>query len=134
MADLVITAANVAAAAGAKLEYVTAGGTITAGMPVYKASDGDYEAADASALATSKVAGIALNNASDGQPLTIIGEGDLNPGAVVAVGTIYVLSATAGGIAPDADILSTEFISIVGVADTTSNIKVKISNSEVAHA
>jgi len=132
--DITVTAANVVPGAGAKKENVTAGATITAGEVVYKAADGDYELADASALATSRVAGIALNGASSGQPLTILTEGNITIGATVAVGTIYVLSAAAGKIAPDADIVTSEFITILGVATTTGIIKVKINASEVAHA
>ena len=133
MADLSITAANVALAAGGVKQEVTWGGTITAGIPVYEATDGHYEACDATALASVRCAGIALCGGGDGQPGWIAKSGDLNPGATVALGSIYVVSATEGKICPSVDILTTEFVCILGVADTTSNIILNIFYSEVAH-
>ena len=133
MADLTITAANVAAGAGATTKQVTAGATITAGQLVYlDNSDGEHKLVDNDASGTSTVEGVALNGASDGQPLTILTEGNLNPGATVAIGTIYGSSSTAGGIAPSADFATGDFVSIIGIATTASNIDVKINNSGVA--
>jgi hypothetical protein len=136
MADLTVTAGNVVAASTAIVERGTAGATITAGMLVYKdTSDSDqFKACDTNG-ATSIIRtlyGIALNGASDGQPLAVCTQGDVNPGATVTVGTIYVASATAGGIAPSTDLAQGHYTSIFGIGTTSSNISVKINNGGAA--
>ena len=132
MADISVTAANVVAASGATKYTGRAGGTITAGQPVYEDPSDSYDlkAAKADAAATDKVKGIALHGASDGQPLTVITAGGLNIGATLTVGIIYVLSAAAaGGVAPSADLASTNYVTTLGVATTASNLDVQIHNS-----
>jgi hypothetical protein len=135
MAALTVTAGNVIPASTARTQQVTAGETVTAGMPVYKkAADSKYyKAADTSA-ALANASGIALNGASAGQPLGIITEGDLNPGATVAVGVIYCVGDAAGAIAPSADIGAAEYVTIIGIGTTTSNISVKFQVGGVAVA
>ena len=82
--------------------------------------------------ATASVVGIALNNASDGQPLTYAMPGSVvNMGATVTVGEIYVLSGTAGGVAPEADLASDDYVVILGVGVTTANLKFSLINSGV---
>jgi hypothetical protein len=137
MANLSQTAANVAAAAGAKIDTTKiAGATLTAGMPVYiDAADGKAKIADNNvSAALAAVYGIALNGASDGQPVAICTEGDVNLGATLAIGEIYALSATAGAICPDADVVSTNFVSHLGTARTPALMQLKINNTGVAHA
>jgi hypothetical protein len=138
MADITVTAANVAMIAGTSptgvKEDVTAGATITAGMAVYKdTSDADkYKPCDADVKATASWDGIATNSASDGQPLRIQKEGTINLGATLVLGKTYCVSTTGGGIAPDADIASGDFKSVIGVAITTANLKIGKINSGVA--
>lgn len=129
MADLSITAANVAAGSNARTTAGVAGETITAGQVVYKkASDGEYYLADADD-ATEEVRqpdGIALNGASDGQPIDVLLGGDITIGATVTAGTAYYLSPTAGGIAPLADVLSGDDIVLIGLASSASVLRVMI--------
>lgn len=136
MADITITPGNVVKGANAKTRTGRAGGTITAGMPVYSdASDnGDFKAAQADAATTDAVVGIALHGASDGQPLTIVYEDDaLNLGATLTVGQVYVLSAAAaGGIAPYSDLLQGDFVTVLGVATTAALLRLRINVSSVA--
>lgn len=137
MANLVQTAANVAAAAGAKIDRTKfAGETITAGMPVYiDPADGKAKIADNNVSATlAAVYGIALNGASNGQPVDICTEGDINLGATLAIGEIYALSATAGAICPDADVVATNFVTHLGSARTAALMQLKINATGVAHA
>lgn len=142
MSDISVTAANVAqyAGSGVVTEDVTAGASVTAGQPVYldtadqdAAGNGMAKAADAdlSALAAT-VRGIALHAASRGQPLKIQKAGDINPGGTVAVGTIYVASATAGGISPHGSLATGMYTSIIGIGKTASKIGLAINNSGVA--
>jgi len=135
MADLSITAANVSADddAVSKQEW-TAGATITAGQAVYIDSSDSNKAKLAQSDGTeaeAEVKGIAMNGAASGQPVIIATSGDIDLGATLTVGTIYVLSQTAGGIAPSADLTTGDYVSILGVADAADNLVIAISNSAV---
>jgi len=135
MADITVTAGSVVVVELFDFVDGLAGETITAGQALYlKASDSAYWKADAnSGTAEVRVlAGIALNGASAGQHVRVMKSGTINIGGTVAVGTIYVLSATAGGIAPTTDLVTGWYTSIVGVATTAANIKLAILNSGVA--
>jgi len=126
MVDLVVTAANVLVGAGAIVESGSAGGTITAGMPIYKASDGKIVAADADSttVAARQAIGISLNGASLGQPVDYMKMGgEITIGATMTAGVTYYLSGTAGGICPLADVGATEYLSIVGIAKSTTVLK-----------
>lgn len=133
--DISVTAGNVVAYTSPTPSYTdgNAGETITAGQVVYlKTSDNEFYKADCDATAaTAVVHGIALNGASDGQPIRIQKSGDINPGGTVVVGKIYVLSGTAGGIAPVDDLAQGDRVSILGVGVTSSKITLKITNSGV---
>lgn len=132
MADLSITAANVVADSDATKYSGTAGATITAGQACYVDSSDSYhiKLADAdNTSTTAEVKGIALNGASDGQPVDLITEGDLDIGATVTVGEIYVLSGTAGGVCPEGDLATDDYVSVLGIGTATDNLAVKIHNS-----
>ena len=133
MADLVITAANVALSSGSTGE-ATAAATITAGQALALDSSGDaILASDATDAATAACVGIALHGASAGQPIKYANAGSINLGATLSLGKVYVLS-TSGGIAPVDDIASTEFITVLGVATTTALLKLSIIQSGVQAA
>jgi hypothetical protein len=133
MADLVVVPANVLKVAGSPSIEKTAGATITQGQALYDDGANGVKLAQANAVATSKLIGVSLNAGSSGQPIEVLTGGDYNPGVAVVVGVTYVVSAAAaGGIAPIADLVSTNVSAILGTATTTSNIKLGILNSEVA--
>jgi hypothetical protein len=135
MADLVITAANVAVSTGSQTSDGTAGGTITQGDVVYQdASDSNkWKRADANAsLAASTAIGIALNAAENLQPVRIQTLGDITIGATVAVGTVYVLSGTAGKIAPTTDLVTGWFTFIVGIGKTAAIMTMVMRTAGVA--
>jgi hypothetical protein len=128
MADLSITAANVAAGSGAKTTTGTAGASVTAGQVVYyDSATSNYKLADtdSATAAARSPAGIALHAAASGQPLTILQSGAITIGATVAVGVSYWLSGTAGGICPVADVAAGDYPVIVGIGTSTSVIKVQ---------
>lgn len=134
-ADITITAANVIPGAGATYHEGTAGATITAGQPVYlDSADGKLKLADANAASAdaATVKGIALQGASAGQPLKTQTSGPITIGATVTQGTIYVLSATAGGIAPAADLATGHRVTVLGVATSASVLQLQITSSGVA--
>lgn len=127
MADISITAASVIKTASTLEREGIAGGTITAGMPLYidSADANALKPAQADAATTDDVAGIALHGASDGQPIKFAVGGDLTLNAVLTAGTVYVLSANAaGGVAPWADLGSGDYVTIVGVATSTTNLTI----------
>lgn len=137
MADLTITASSVIAGSGAKLVHGTAGASITAGQVVYlDSADNEYKLADndSATAAVRSPAGIALHAAADGQPLTIISKGPVTIGATTAVGTVYILSATAGGIAPIADAASGDYVTVLGIGTSTTVIDVLIHEAGAAVA
>lgn len=135
MADITVTATSVVPYANEQTAVGVAGETITAGQVVYlNSTTGKLMKADADTAAESVCKGIALNGGSLGQPVKYQYGGEITIGATVAVGTTYVVSATAGGIAPVADLTTGDYVSHVGVASTTGRIKLFINNTGIAIA
>lgn len=131
MADLTQTATSVVGYG----ERLTGrlGGTVTAGMPVRKQTDGTFIAATDASAAGANVEGIALSGGASGQPFVYQRGGNINLGATVAAGAIYVLS-TSGGICKDDDVAGGEYITVLGVGISTSLVKMGIIVSGVAAA
>lgn len=139
MSDLTITAANVLPGSGATIDRsAPAGATITAGKSVYldTAATGKWQLADAdAATAISRgqgKTGIALNGASDGQPIAVLTEGDITIGATLTAGVSYYVSATPGGICLFADLTTGDYVTLLGVATSTTVLKVEKLYSGVA--
>lgn len=124
MADLTITVADVADGTGASFIRGEAGELLTAGVPVYRnASDGLFYNTDAdSTEAAAACVGIAITSAAAGQPVTVQTGGNLDLGATLTVGTIYVVSDTVSKIKPTADLASGDYVTILGVADAADNL------------
>lgn len=130
MADITITAANVvpSAAALARRKCAVAGATIAAGNIIYldTAASNVAKLADAngaSALIRTPV-GMAINSASTGQPVEYI---DYDDALVigthgVTINTGILLSATAGGLAPVADLTTGWYGAMLAIAKTTTSI------------
>lgn len=135
MADITVTAGNVVEGSGSVNKKTgTSGEAITAGQVVYiKSSDSKlYKAQHDGTAEEAEAVGVALNSApGSGQPVTYITAGNLDPGGTVTVGEIYVVSATAGGIAEVSDLVSTNRVTVLGVGTTASNIKLGILVSGV---
>jgi len=137
MADITVTAASVLAASNATLGIGTAGEALTAGQPVYKdASDSNkIKACDANAsAAASACVGIALHTSANNQPIEYATGGDINLGATLTLGQIYITSANAGGIAPVSDLATNWYTTVLGVATTTANLRLSINAGGVAKA
>lgn len=135
MADLSITAANVAAGGGAKIVPGTAGEAITAGQVVYlDSSTGRFKLADnnSATAAVRSPYGIALNGAAAGQPLSVLTSGPITIGATLTAGVAYYLSATAGGICPVADLATGQYPTVLGIATSTTVLRVNLTESGVA--
>ena len=136
MVDITVTPGSVVQGAGANVESGVAGATITAGQAVYlDATSGRYKLADSdSGTAAARTAkGIALNSASDGQPLSIQVKGDITIGATVVANTAYYLSNTAGGICPLADVGAGEFMQLIGIGISATQIRMGLLATGVAN-
>ena len=131
-ADLSITASVVVPSANAVKRIVTAGATIAAGQLVYldtadvdAAGTGKAKLSDANgATALRVVDGIAASSASAGQDISIV---TYDPALVIAASgltanQILLSSATAGGIAPSADLTTGWYLTVVGVVKSGTTI------------
>lgn len=141
MADITITAASVAKASNTvTVSNYNAGEAITAGQFVYlKAADSEWYKAQCDGTAEESgygvKSGVALHTSANGQPLVVQTEGTITIGATVVAGTEYVVSATAGGIAPHADLTtSTHRYTRIGYATTTGILQLDISATGIALA
>jgi hypothetical protein len=142
MADLSITAASVALGSQTTpTRIVQYGETVTQGQPIYVAANGQWYRCDANdGAAKALVGAIALMPGVAGSwglaalPGSSPGQSLVNLGATLAIGTHYAVSATVGAIAPIADITSTQFPAIIGVAVSTSLLDFQPSISTVAKA
>lgn len=124
MADLTVTATSVVPISGS-VQSGIAGETITAGNSLYiKAADGKLWKAQCDGTAEEATCvGVAMNGGAVNQPVAYVADGSVNIGATTSKATTYVVSATAGGIAPQADLIATNRISYVGYAtDTTGTL------------
>ena len=135
MANLSITAANVARGTRSSINYGTAGAAITQGQALYTdAADNTLKLADADASATAECSGIALNAAAVGQPVTYLTAGDITIGATVVTGTAYYVSTTAGSICVESDLGTGDFPTLIGFATSTTVIRVSMQRAAVAKA
>jgi hypothetical protein len=130
----VITPADVVRDSSAATVDGTAGASVMAGSPVYKdtADDDNYKPCDATTAETAEADGIALHAAEDQQPLRVLKYGELDLGAVMTQGEIYVVSQNAGKIMPAADLVAGDYVTVVGVAISSETLQVKIIASGVA--
>lgn len=133
MADATVTATSVVKGAGAEVERGYAGETITAGQTLYQdTTDGLLYKADNNVnVMKATLKGIALNGGAVGQPIVFQKSGKITPGATLVKGGIYALSATAGGFCPVADLASGSYVSILGVADSTTSLTIGINNTGI---
>lgn len=140
MADVSITASAVVPSAAAQRTQGIAGATIAAGQLVYK-DTGDSNKfktvdSDSATVLARTPTGIAINSASAGQPINVCTS---DPDLVIgthsqALGTVLLASDTAGGIMPDADVETGDYVTVVGIAKTTTTIAFGILVGGVAHA
>lgn len=135
MADLTITASAVIAGANAVKEQGIAGEALVAGKAVYKdPATKKWMLADndSATVAARSGTGVALNGASNGQPVSIHKTGDLTVGAILTPGLAYYVSSTPGGICPAADLGSGDYPVLVGMAKSSSVLNVAFVPAGVA--
>ena len=123
--DVSVTAANVRVSTSGDAVLITGtfGETVTAGQVLYQSTtDARYYLADVNASGKTVIAGIAVNGGAAGQPALIcIEDPNFTPGFTLSTSApIYVASATAGGIAPSADVTTGWFTTVIMVAKSTT--------------
>lgn len=139
MSDISVTAANVLVVSDGNIERNFAyGATITAGQSVYldeSQSPPRWELADCDDTAVKSGSGtqigVTLTGGADGQPGTVLKGGTYAAGGTVTVGEIYVLSGNAGGICPEGDLASGDYVTVVGVGVSVANIQLILKASGV---
>ena len=138
MADLAITASQVKQdTTNAQVFNGTAAVSITAGQSVFVdtgTTPNTVKLADADdTVTTAGAKGIALNDAEVDHPVQVQEGGTitLGAGAAPTKGTIFVVSGTAGGIAPAADLASGDFVTILGVGNSTNGLEMDVFLSGV---
>lgn len=138
MADFSITATSVIPSSSANIQKGTAGGTITAGMPVYKdSSDSNkIKPADADADASSNAVGIAVTGAASGQVVYYVtNDSALELGLADSdVGKPLFVSTTAGGICPWEDLATGDYATFLGMVSTGGTVKMNITRGGVIPA
>ena len=137
MADVAITEADVQPGSSQPTVTGVAGEDITAGQLLYKDANDNGElklAQHDGSLAEAELVGVALHTAKSGQPITYQTSGNYTCGGTVVAGTTYVASATPGGLAPQADAGTGDYVSVLGVAISTTVILINITNSQATIA
>lgn len=125
MTDITITANNVDAGTDGKIGVGIAGAVITAGQLIYlDKTTNTYLLADADAIASAKVAGVATAGAQIGQNVAFQEDGTYTAGGTTVAGTAYYVSKTAGGIAPEADVTAGAYKSLFGFGFTGNKIRI----------
>lgn len=131
MADITVTATSVLPGSGAAVDRTGYfGEAVTAGQSVYKkSSDTKWYKAQADGTAEESGAspalglGVALNGGAAGQPAAVQTSGPITIGGTVVPATVYVVSTTYGGIAPDADLVSTNRLTVLGYGISATQIQ-----------
>lgn len=130
MAAITITAANVAWVSGPTLGDQISGGAFIAGQPVYQADNGTWLVAqgDGTEIEAGKNnLGIALftSDAAGARGSIAVPSAVVSYGAVLTKGLIYIVGDTAGSIYPSADAGSGDQVTVIGLAISTSQLKLQ---------
>ncbi len=135
MADLTQTPANVAIGSSvSRVRVVQVAEAVVQGEPGYlDVTGGKYRKTDADASEeAARAAGIFLSPAPiDGFAVLAESGSVVNLGATLTVGETYVVSAAAGKIAPIGDVASGWYVTILGVASSTSLLTLRINATGV---
>ncbi len=135
MVDIAVTPAQVQPTDGQPTMTRIAGEDIDAGETMYlNATDDKWYLGDADDTeAKAAVKAIALNTGAAGQAVEGQTDGPctVGAGAALTVGEIYVQSGTPGKIAPEGDLASSDYVTVLGVGKTASVLDLNIHVSGV---
>jgi hypothetical protein len=126
MADLSSITA-VRPTANTQLRVVQYGGTVGVGQPVVLSS-GKYVIADANASsALAAASGVAMTpGVTDGYGVVALSGSIILVGTTMTVGETYLVSDTAGGIMPNADRSTGDYVTRLGTASSTTQLDLAI--------
>lgn len=127
---------NIQPGAGCQNNRRTAGETIAAGQACYlNASDGRVYRAQGNSAAAAACQGIAINSANAGQYIELAYDGEVTNLTGLVVGRLYVVSDDSAGALMQAQDLGTgDFACFVGIPRSSSVLRLRIFNSELAYA
>lgn len=131
MVDFTIVAANVVPGAGAILNQGIAGEALTAGQAVaLDPTTGKYVKADcdSATVALRKPAGICVVAANNNGPLLFQSAGELTLGTTLTPGQPVYVSATAGGIMPQADLTTGKTVQLLGLSKTAAILSMDLNS------
>ena len=136
MADYVITSADVKiSGSNVRATTVVAGEAISEGQLVYLDTvSGKYKLALATAEASANVVGVAVTSAALDGYFLMQSSRNYFAGTTLVAGDPIYLSATAGAICPHADLASTNYVTLLGHAISTSEIEINIDVTGIAIA
>jgi len=124
MTDVTLTAAKVVAGSGAIVVEGTAGETIAQGKAVCLNASNKYVLADCTDKDLDAAAGFALTASIDGGPIKVLTGGNMTTAEELTAGTVYVLSED-GLMRPlDEWLVESDYLTVMGVATSKSNLKV----------
>jgi len=112
------------------VEVRVAGGTITKHQIVYidTSDNNEVKPTDADASASAVAYGMALHAAASGEFVLVAKNGaTITVGGGLTANTRYVVSTTAGAIAPQADLGSGDYITEVAFANSTTELVLDIN-------
>jgi hypothetical protein len=136
MADISVTSTLVLGAAVKTTFYAPAGGTLTAGEPVYIDGNGLLQKAKNDTAAHVAAVGILLLGGAINQRLPYCGTaGDIiTIGGTTVIGETWMVSSNAGGICPVADLMSTFWVFQLGYSINVTQIILTMVNYNIQHA
>lgn len=136
MAAISVTVASVVGSTDSNdYESGISGETIAAGQALcLNPTTNKIELADANGASAymKTVIGISQHGSLLNQPIRYQRRSNMTFNAALTQGTIYVLSATPGGIAPASDLASGHTVVILGVASSTTVLAMSINNTGIA--
>lgn len=130
MAAITITAANVAWVSGPTLSDQIAGEAFTAGMAIYQADNGTWlkaqgDGTEAEAGENNLGVALATADAAGARVSVALPSAVVAYGAVLTKGLLYIIGDTAGSIYPSADAGSGDQVTLLGLAISTSQLKLQ---------
>jgi hypothetical protein len=138
MADYTVTAANVKiSGSNVRVSTVQVGEAVTEGAALYlDGTTSKYMLADATTSTKAAVVGLAVTAAAlDGYVLMQTAR-TYFAGTTLVAGDPVFLSATAGGgkLCPHADLVSTNLVTLIGFASSTTEVELNIDPTGIARA
>ncbi len=132
MADLVPVVADVIKSTGAVTDTGTAGMGILAGELLYlESATQTLKLAIASSAAAAAAVGIALHSSLTNQPVTYIKGGNIILGCAIAVAETYCVTDVAGDIGLVSDRGANDYMTLLGVGSSITEIELRINRSGV---